>query len=67
MTGYNRLLGLHLDDVKKILEEDKVNFTITKIQGRKDKDKLVIPRVIKISENEEGIELTVTNFSDSLK
>ena len=66
MEEYNRLLGLHLDDVKKFFDDRNIEYTITEIRGRKDKDKLIIPRVIKISQKINSIELIVTYFSDSL-
>lgn len=66
MKEYNRLLGLHLDEVKTFLENENIKYTITEIRGRKDKEKLIIPRVIKISQKENSIELIVTYFSDSL-
>ena len=50
MKEYNRLLGLHLDDVKEFFDNKNIKYTITEIRGRKDKDKLIIPRVIKISQ-----------------
>ena len=66
MKEYNRLLGLHLDDVKEFFDNKNIKYTITEIRGRKDKDNLIIPRVIKISQRENSIELIVTYFSDSL-
>ena len=66
MKEYNRLLGLHLDDVKEFFDNKNIKYTITEIRGRKDKDKLISPRVIKISQRENSIELIVTYFSDSL-
>ena len=66
MKEYNRLLGLHLDDVKEFFDNKNIKYTITEIRVRKDKDKLIIPRVIKISQRENSIELIVTYFSDSL-
>ena len=66
MKEYNRLLGLHLDEVKTFLDNENIKYTITEIRGRKDKEKLIIPRVIKISQKENSIELIVTYFSDSL-
>ena len=66
MKEYNRLLGLHLDDVKEFFDNKNIKYTITEIRGRKGKDKLIIPRVIKISQRENSIELIVTYFSDSL-
>lgn len=66
MKEYNRLLGLHLDNVKEFFNNKNINYTITEIRGRKDKEKLIIPRVIKISQKEDSIELIVTYFSDSL-
>lgn len=66
MKEYNRLLGLHLDDVKEFFDNKNIEYTITEIRGRKDKDKLISPRVIKISQRENSIELIVTYFSDSL-
>ncbi|MBU5337174.1 hypothetical protein [Intestinibacter bartlettii] len=66
MKKYNRLLGLHLDEVKRFFDNENIKYTITEIRGRKDKEKLIIPRVIKISQKEDSIELIVTYFSDSL-
>ena len=66
MKEYNRLLGLHLDEVKTFFENENIKYTITEIRGRKDKEKLIIPRVIKISQKENSIELIVTYFSHSL-
>ena len=66
MKEYNRLLGLHLDEVKTFFDNENSEYTITEIRGRKDKEKLIIPRVIKISQKENSIELIVTYFSDSL-
>ena len=66
MKESNRLLGLHLDEVKTFFENENIKYTITEIRGRKDKEKLIIPRVIKISQKENSIELIVTYFSDSL-
>ena len=66
MKEYNRLLGLHLDEVKTFFENENIKYTIKEIRGRKDKEKLIIPRVIKISQKENSIELIVTYFSDSL-
>ena len=65
MKEYNRLLGLHLDEVKTFFDNENIEYTITEIRGRKDKEKLIIPRVIKISQKENSIELIVTYFSDS--
>ncbi|MEF9991640.1 MAG: hypothetical protein RRZ84_04185 [Romboutsia sp.] len=67
MNKYYKLLGLHIDDVKEYFDEKKIKYTINTISGKKDKDKLIIPRVIKISENDDSVELVVTYFSDSLK
>lgn len=67
MDKYYELLGLHLENVKKFFENENINYTITTIQGNKDKDKLIIPKVIKITQIEDSVELIVTNFSGSLK
>ncbi len=66
MNRYYELLGLHLDDVKKYFDDRCVIYTITILQGNKDKDKLIYPRVIKITEKEDSVELFVTYFSGSL-
>ncbi len=66
MKAYNRLLGLHLEDVKRFFDEKNIEYTVTEIRGKKDQDKLVIPRVVKISEKGNNIELIITYFSDSL-
>lgn len=67
MNKYYELLGLHVDYVKKFFEDKNINYTIKTIQGNKDKDKLIIPKVIKITELEDSVELIITYFSDSLK
>ncbi len=66
MNKYYELLGLHLDDVKKYFNDKNVKYTITILQGNKDKDKLIYPRVIKITQKEDDVELFVTYFSGSL-
>ena len=66
MDKYYNLLGLHLDEVKAHFDQNKTNYTITEIKGRKDQEKLVVPKVIKISENDNGVELLITYFSNSL-
>ncbi len=56
-------LGLHLDKVESILKDKK--YTIKTIKGKKDSDKLTVPRVIKSTQKGDSIELIVTYFSDS--
>ena len=67
MDKYYNLLGLQLEEVEKYLKEKNITYTIKSIQGKKDLDKLVIHRVIKISEIDNGVQLLITKFSDSLK
>ena len=67
MDKYYSLLGLPLDEVEKYLKENNITYTIKSIQGKKDADKLIIPRVIKVSDIDCGVELLTTKFSDSLK
>ena len=67
MDKYYNLLGLKLEDVEKYFKEKNIKYTIKSVQGKKDEDKLIISRVIKISEVDSGIELLTTKFSDSLK
>ena len=67
MDKYYNLLGLQLEEVEKYLKEKNITYTIKSIQGKKDLDKLVIPRVIKIAEIDNGVQLLITKFSDSLK
>lgn len=67
MDKYYNLLGLPLDEVEKYLKENNITYTIKSIQGKKDADKLIIPRVIKVSNMDCGVELLTTKFSDSLK
>ena len=67
MDKYYNLLGLQLEEVEKYLKEKNITYTIKSIQGKKDLDKLVIPRDIKISEIDNGVQLLITKFSDSLK
>ena len=66
LNKYYELLGLHLDEVKEYFDDREINYTTTIIQGKKDQDKLTYPRVIKITEKEDNIELFVTYFSGSL-
>ena len=67
MDKYYNLLGLPLDEVEKYLKENNITYTIKSIQGKKDADKLIVPRVIKVSDIDCGVELLTTKFSDSLK
>ena len=67
MDKYYSLLGLPLKEVEKYLKENNITYTIKSIQGKKDIDKLIIPRVIKISDIDNGVEVLTTKFSDSLK
>ena len=67
MNKYYNLLGLHLEEVEKYLKEKNITYTVKSIQGKKDEDKLIIPKVIKVSETDNGLELLTTKFSDSLK
>lgn len=67
MNKYYKLLGLHIDDVKKFFEDKNINYTVKTIQGNKDKDKLIVPKVIKITKLEDSVELIITYFSDSLR
>ena len=67
MDKYYNLLGLPLDEVEKYLKENNITYTIKSIQGKKDADKLIIPRVIKVSNMDCGVELLTTKFSDSIK
>ena len=66
MKKYYELLGLPLDEVKNYFENKQINYTTTILQGKKDQDKLVYPRVIKITQKEINVELFVTYFSGSL-
>ena len=67
LNKYYNLLGLQLEEVEKYLKEKNITYTVKSIQGKKDTDKLIIPKVIKISELDNGVELLTTKFSDSLK
>ena len=67
MDKYYSLLGLPLEEVEKYLKENNITYTIKSIQGKKDTDKLIIPRVIKISDIDNGVEVLTSKFSDSLK
>lgn len=66
MEKYYNLLGLHVNDVENHFKSKNIKYTIKTIQGKKDKDKLVIPKVIKISELDDSVELLITYFSNSL-
>ena len=67
MDKYYSLLGLPLEEVEQYLKENNITYTIKSIQGKKDADKLIIPRVIKISDIDNGVEVLTSKFSDSLK
>lgn len=67
MDKYYSLLGLKLEEVEKYLKENNITYTIKSIQGKKDSDKLIIPRVIKITDIDNGVEILTSKFSDSLK
>lgn len=67
MKKYYELLGLPLDEVKEYFDNRKIKYTTTILQGKKDQDKLVYPRIIKITQKENNVELFVTYFSGSLK
>ena len=67
MDKYYSLLGLPLEEVEQYLKENNITYTIKSIQGKKDTDKLIIPRVIKISDIDSGVEVLTSKFSDSLK
>jgi len=66
LKKYYELLGLPLDEVKEYFDNKEIKYTTTILQGKKDKDKLIYPRVIKITQKENNVELFVTYFSDSL-
>ena len=66
MIKYYALLGLRLDKVKMYFDENKIEYSVKIIEGKKDKDKLVVPRVIRIFEKSDNVERTATYFSDSL-
>ncbi len=66
MNKYYELLGLPLDEVKEYFDNAKIKYTTTILQGKKDQDKLIYPRVIKITQKENNVELFVTYFSGSL-
>lgn len=67
MEKYYNLLGLQVNDVENFFKEQDINYTIKTIKGKKDQEKLTVFKVIKISDIEDGVELLITNFSDSLK
>lgn len=67
MEKYYNLLGLQVNDVENFFKEQNINYTIKTIKGKKDQEKLTVFKVIKISDIEDGVELLITNFSDSLK
>ncbi len=67
MEKYYNLLGLQVNDVEDFFKEQNINYTIKTIKGKKDQEKLTVFKVIKISDIEDGVELLITNFSDSLK
>ena len=66
MKKYYELLGLPLDEVKKYFDYKQIKYTTTILQGKKDQDKLIYPKVIKNAQKENHVELFVTYFSGSL-
>ena len=66
MKKYYELLGLPLDEVKKYFDDKQIKYTTTILQGKKYQDKLIYPKVIKIAQKENHVELFVTYFSGSL-
>ncbi|HSQ34130.1 MAG TPA: hypothetical protein VLM81_04505 [Peptostreptococcaceae bacterium] len=66
MKNYYELLGLNIDEVKSILNLKNIRYEVKETIGFKDKDKLVIPKVINIKECGDKLEIIVTYFSDSL-
>ncbi len=66
MEQYYNLLGLHLEEVEKFFTEKNIKYSVNYISGKKDKETLIIPRVIKIYKSEDSVELLTTYFSDSL-
>ncbi|RDY26975.1 hypothetical protein CHL78_010920 [Romboutsia weinsteinii] len=66
MKKYYNLLGLHINDVKEFFDNKNIHYSIKTIQDRKDQDRLTVPKVIKISEIDNNVELIMTYFSDSL-
>jgi hypothetical protein len=67
LNKYYNLLGLHTNEVVNFFEKENKSYKITTIKGYKDQEKLTIPRVIKISEVDNSLEIIQTYFSDSLK
>ena len=67
MKSYYNLLGLHTKEVEDYFKKENKKYTITTIKGYKDQEILTIPRVVKIVENCDSIEIIQTYFSDSLK
>ncbi|RDY23902.1 hypothetical protein CHF27_005995 [Romboutsia maritimum] len=66
MEKYYKLLGLHINDVKEFFDKKNISYTIKTIEGGKDKDKLTVPKAIKISDLDDSVEIIITYFSDSL-
>lgn len=66
MNNYYELLGLNIDEVESIFKSKNIEYEINEIRGFKDKDKLVIPKVINIKECGDKLEIIITYFSDSL-
>ncbi|GAA3659450.1 hypothetical protein [Asaccharospora irregularis] len=66
LDKYYKLLGLHINDVKEYFDKKNINYTIKTIEGKKNKENLLVPRAIKISEIDNSVEIVITYFSDSL-
>ena len=66
MKKYYELLGLNIDEAESILKSKNIIYEVKEIRGFKDKEKLIIPKVINIKECEDKLDIIVTYFSDSL-
>lgn len=66
MKKYYNLLGLSVEEVEKYFHEKNINYHTIYIEGGKDKERLINPRAIRISETADSVEITATYFSDSL-
>lgn len=61
------LLGMEMEDAKKILDGNKIVYVVNEIQGKKDAGILTVPRIIRVLESKSGgLEITITHFSSPI-
>lgn len=62
----DNFIGLPLEEVKTILEKQKVRYFVTNTSGGKDEDILKDEYVICVKNDNDVLELIVTNFKSNV-